>query len=114
MTFSEFTAIFLSTTRAVSEPMEEIRYALLPSAVKRRVIANIARDQVNAIRVPVFVTVYVLHIDHRPAVLGPEVLADAAFFVGGHHFVIVLAEGFHPDLENVVGVGRDPGQAAAV
>ena len=63
---------------------------------------------------PVFVTVYVLHIDHRPAVLGPEVLADAAFFVGGHHFVVVLADGFHPDLENVVGVGRDPGEASAV
>src|SRR5450759_5280807 len=83
-------------------------------ALVGRVVADVARGEVHAVDVEVLVPVVVLLVEQRVVVLGPEVLADAALLVGRDHLVVVLARGLHPDLEDVLLVGRDPGEALAV
>src|SRR5439155_13283000 len=54
----------------------------------------------------VLVAVDILQVNNRLAVLRPEVLANAALLIGGDHLVVLLADGFDPDLENIVRVRR--------
>src|SRR3954453_16119229 len=63
---------------------------------------------------PVLVAVRILKIDHGLAVFGPEILADAALLVSGDYFVVILSDRLDPDLQNVLFIGRNPGEPFAV
>ena len=62
----------------------------------------------------ILVAVAVLHVEQRAIVLGPEMSADAALLVCSDYLVVVLADRFYPDLQDVFGVRRQPGQPFAV
>ena len=83
-------------------------------ALERGEVAGVPGLHVGLIDMPVLVAVQVLEIEHVGAVGLPEEDADAALLVGGDHLVIRLAERPHPDVQDVVGVGGQIGQAGAV
>ena len=87
---------------------------LRPYPLKRRQVANVSRGQVDPKEVEILVAVAVLQVDQHLAVLGPEELANPPLRVCRHDFVVVLANGLDPDLEDVLLVGSDPRKAGSV
>jgi hypothetical protein len=77
-------------------------------------VAHPSGGEINAVEVPVLVAVGVLEVEEDLVVLGPGVLADAALLVGGDDPVVVPADRLDPDLQDVLPVRRDPGEAPAV
>src|SRR5262249_24457852 len=67
--------------------------------------------EIHTVDVPVLVPVRVLEVKKRLVVFRPEVLADAPLLVGGDRLVVLLADRSHPDLQDVLGIRRDPGEA---
>ena len=88
---------------------DDLRLHLL----ERGQVARLAAGGRHRVHVPVLVAALVLDVDDVLAVLGPEVLADAAQLVGGDDRVILLADGLDEDVEHAL-VRRQVGQPLAV
>ena len=61
----------------------------------------------------ILVAAEVLQVEQLLAVLGPEMIADAAVGVVGHLHIIFLADGAHPDVEHAFARGGQIRQALA-
>src|SRR5205823_8633760 len=82
--------------------------------LERCVVAHRSGIEIDTVDVEVLVAVVVLLIEDRLVVRRPRVIADAALLVGGHDLVIVLANRFDPDLQDVFLVRREPRQSFAI
>jgi len=82
--------------------------------LERRQVADDVPVEPDGVDVEVLVALVVLQIDQGVGGVGPGVIADAALLVGGDDPGVLVAEGLDPDLQDVVLVGSEEGEAFAV
>jgi hypothetical protein len=83
-------------------------------ALPWRQVADIAAGKIHREDVRVLVAVGILTVENRLGIPGPTVPRNPAAAIGGNHARVLLADGLHPDLQDSLGVRRDPGELFSV